>query len=94
MLVRLKFMLSMLGLLLLTAVVLIFVLENRQQSHLILFGWLTPEFLISILISVAFMLGVAVSLLFNLWLISRFRLRIARQQFTLRTLPKDIGPPR
>jgi len=72
---------SLILLLLLTAVaVLVFVLENRQQSHVVFLGWLSPELPVSVLMSLAFILGVMLSLLPALWLLGRLRMRIARLQ--------------
>lgn len=81
---------SLVLLLLLTAVaVLVFVLENRQQSHVVFLGWLSPELPVSVLMSLAFILGVLLSLLLNLWLLGRQRLRMARQQRDLLRLRKE-----
>lgn len=81
---------SLILLLLLTAVaVLVFVLENRQQSHVVFLGWLSPELPVSVLMSLAFILGVILSLLPSLWLLGRLRLRVARQQRDMLLLRKE-----
>lgn len=90
MLSHLKRWLLLGGLLLVALAVLVFVLENRQQSHLVFLGWLTPELPVAVLMSAAFILGVAFSLLLNLWLLGRLRLRIARQQRDLLLLRRQV----
>lgn len=90
MLANLKRLLLVAVLLLLGIAVLIFVLQNRQPAHLILLGWTTPELPVAVLLSASFILGVLFSLLGSLWLISRLRLRISRQQRELMNLrPRD-----
>lgn len=77
-----------LGLLLVALAVLVFILENRQVSHLVFLGWLTPELPVSVLMSLAFIVGAVFSLLLNLWLLGRLRARVARQQRELLSLRK------
>ncbi|MNG38874.1 hypothetical protein D3C84_1267320 [compost metagenome] len=55
---------------------------------MVFLGWLSPELPVSVLMSLAFILGVTLSLLLNLWLLGRLRLRIARQQRDLLLLRK------
>ncbi|QKE63844.1 LapA family protein [Aquipseudomonas campi] len=88
MLTGFKRFLLILGLLLVGLAVLVFILENRQASHLVFLGWLTPELPVSVLMSLAFIVGAVFSLLLNLWLLGRLRARIARQQRELLSLRK------
>lgn len=75
-----------LGLLLAGGVVTLFVLENSQRTHLIFLGRPTPELPVAVLMAVAFMLGMLFCLLFNLWLLARLRLHLARQRRELSLL--------
>lgn len=94
MLSHLKRWLLLGGLLLVALAVLVFVLENRQLSHLVFLGWLTPELPVAVLMSAAFILGVVFSLLLNLWLLGRLRMRIARQQRDLLLLRRQQSEAR
>nr|WP_286945829.1 lipopolysaccharide assembly protein LapA domain-containing protein [Pseudomonas sp. UBA6718] len=89
MLASIKRLLLALGLLLAGGVVLLFVLENSQRTHLIFLGWPTPELPVTVLMAVAFMLGMLFCLLFNLWLLARLRLHLARQQRELSFLRRQ-----
>ncbi|UUY08082.1 lipopolysaccharide assembly protein LapA domain-containing protein [Pseudomonas sp. J452] len=88
MLTGFKRFLLILGLLLVALAVLVFILENRQASHLVFLGWLTPALPVSVLMSLAFIVGAVFSLLLNLWLLGRLHARIARQQRELLSLRK------
>ncbi|WP_220812840.1 lipopolysaccharide assembly protein LapA domain-containing protein [Pseudomonas paralcaligenes] len=66
------------GLLLVGALVLVFVLQNSQQSQFQFLLWATPELPFSVVLVAAFLLGVLSSLLFSLILAWRMAGRSAR----------------
>lgn len=88
MLANLKRLLLLLCLVLTGVAVLLFVLQNRQPTHLVFLGWPTAELPVAVLMSAAFILGTLLALSVNLWLVARLRLRIARQQRELQLLRK------
>jgi len=66
------------------------VLENPQSSHLAFLGWSTPQAPLSVLLVLAFLLGVAICLVLNFWLLGRMSLRVARQQREIRDLRRQL----
>ncbi len=66
------------GLLLVGALVLVFVLQNSQQSQFQFLLWSTPELPFSVVLVAAFMLGALASLLFSLVFVWRMAGRSAR----------------
>lgn len=80
MLANLKRLLLGLCLVLTGVAVLVFVLQNRQPTHLVFLGLPTAELPVAVLMSAAFLLGTLFALSISLWLVARLRLRIARQQ--------------
>lgn len=92
MLSNLKRLLFSLVLLLAGAAAFLLVLENPHSSHLVLLGWSTPESPLSVLLVVAFALGVVICLMLNFWLLGRLRLRVARQQREIRDLRRQLPP--
>lgn len=78
MLNNLKRLLLVALLVLVAVLILLLILENPQRISLALFGWVTPELPVSLLLVLAFTLGVLIGLACNLWLLGRLRLRLAR----------------
>lgn len=67
------------------------VLENPQSSHhLVFLGWSTPQAPLSVLLVLAFLLGVAICLVLNSWLLGRMSLRVAKQQREIRDLRRQL----
>ena len=66
------------------------VLENPQSSHLVFLGWSTPQAPLSVLLVLAFLLGVAICLVLNFWLLGRMSLRVAKQQREIRDLRRQL----
>ncbi|MGL4315377.1 MAG: lipopolysaccharide assembly protein LapA domain-containing protein [Pseudomonas sp.] len=93
MLANLKRLLLLLCLVLTGVAVLLFVLQNRQPTHLVFLGWLTAELPVAVLMSAAFILGTLFALSISLWLVARLRLRIARQQRELLLLRQADKQP-
>lgn len=91
MLASFKRLLLALGVLFAGGVVLLFVLENSQRTHLVFLGQLSPELPVVMLMAAAFMLGMLLCLLLNLWLLARLRLHLVRQQRELRSLRQQAG---
>lgn len=75
-----KRLLLVLGLLLAGAAVLLFVLENPQRIHLVFLGVTTAELPVAVLMAISFMLGLLSCLFFNLWLLGRLFMSVARHQ--------------
>lgn len=73
-----KRLLFILFLLLIGGVAFLLVLENSQPSSLVFLGWSTPSLPFSLLLIVAFLSGMAVCLMINLWLLGRLRMRVVR----------------
>lgn len=72
----------------LAAAVLVFVLQNRQLTHLVVIGLPTPELPVAVLMSIAFMLGALFALSMSLWLVARLRMRVVRLQRELLLLQR------
>jgi lipopolysaccharide assembly protein A len=66
------------ALLILAAAAFLLVLQNPQPAHLMFLGWSTPDLPLSVLLVLAFSVGLAVCLLSVFWLLGRMRLRIRR----------------
>ena len=84
-----KRLLAILILVLAGGVALLLVLENPHPSRLVFLGWSTPELPFSLLLILAFLLGMAVCLMINLWLLGRLRTRVAKLQRELRTQRRE-----
>lgn len=63
---KVKLLVGLFGALVLAAVAIIFVLENQAQTHVELFGYLSPTLPLSVLVLIAFMLGASFGLLISL----------------------------
>ncbi|KAF1056552.1 MAG: Lipopolysaccharide assembly protein A [Pseudomonas delhiensis] len=70
---RVKRFLIVLAALVLVAVVIVFVLENSQSTHLAFLGWHTPELPLVLFVTLAFILGGIIGLLLNVPLRARAR---------------------
>ncbi|WP_371920105.1 LapA family protein [Pseudomonas sp. F(2018)] len=66
------------ALLVLAAAIFLLVLQNPQPAHLVFLRWSTPDLPLSVLLVLAFSVGLAVCLLSVLWLLGRMRFRIRR----------------
>jgi lipopolysaccharide assembly protein A len=75
-----KRLLFILVLLLVGGVAFLLVLENSHPSSLVLLGWSTPSLPFSLLLILAFLFGMVVCLMINLWLLGRLRMRVVRQR--------------
>ena len=60
---KVKLLVGLFGALVLAAVAIVFVLENQAQTHVELFGYLSPALPLSVLVLIAFMLGASFGLL-------------------------------
>ncbi len=69
------------------ALVLIFTLQNSQQSRFQLLLWTTPELPFSVVLIATFLLGVIFSLLLSLALIWRVVRRSSREKREMRINP-------
>ncbi|MBI6954574.1 lipopolysaccharide assembly protein LapA domain-containing protein [Pseudomonas sp. CCOS 191] len=72
----LKRALAVLFVLLLAAVVLFFVLENRQDVSLIMFGWVAPGIPVAVLVLATLLIGLVVGTLFGAYGSRRERHRV------------------
>jgi len=86
MLKNFKRLLLVLMLVLVALVALLLVLENPQRISLALLGWSMPELPVSLLLVLAFILGAMFSLVCNLWLLGRLRMRLSAQRKELSKL--------
>lgn len=56
--------------------VVLFVLENPQRIHLVFLGVTTKEVPVAALMILSFIIGLASCLLFSLWMLGRWRMRV------------------
>lgn len=78
-------------LLVLAAAVFLLVLQNPQPAHLVFLRWSTPDLPLSVLLVLAFSVGLAVCLLSMLWLLGCMRLRIRRLEGAARRSERGQG---
>ena len=81
-------------LLLAGAAVLLFVLENPQRIHLVFFGAASAELPIASLMMISFILGLLTCLPFSLWVLGRWRMRVAQLRRELVVLTRQSGQER
>lgn len=80
------------GLLLLAgAASLLFVLENPQRIHLVFLGAASAELPVSALMMISFILGLLTCLLFSLWVLGRWRMRVVQLRRELLALSPQSG---
>ena len=63
----------------LAACVVFFTLENRSLTHLVFFGWQTPQLPLALYVLSAFAIGLVIGPLVTWWPHQRLRMRYNRQ---------------
>ena len=81
-------------LLLAGAAVLVFMLENPQRIHLVFLGAASAELPVAALMMISFILGLLTCLLFSLWVLGRWRMRVAQLRRELVVLTRQSGQER
>ena len=78
-------------LLLAGAAVLLFMLENPQRIHLVFLGAASAELPVAALMMISFILGLLTCLLFSLWVLGRWRMRVAQLRHADLSAVQSLG---
>lgn len=79
-------------LLLAGAAVLLFMLENPQRIHLVFLGTASAELPVAALMMISFILGLLTCLLFSLWVLGRWSMRVAQLRRELSVSGRQSEP--